>query len=93
LGRLEARFKLYLFVRAISKWAMVDVFVVGIWVAFLAGKAADHFDAQIEPGFYFFVAYCLISLVALQLLHLPARLVPAEGSGLHSKVFAAKTLE
>jgi paraquat-inducible protein A len=96
LGRPEARFKLFLFVRSISKWAMVDVFVVGIWVAFLAGKAADHFDAMIEPGFYYFVAYCVISLVALQLLQMPVRMVPATGSpatgsGLHSKVL--KTLE
>jgi uncharacterized paraquat-inducible protein A len=68
LGRLEARFKLFLFVRSISKWAMVDVFVVAIYVAYLAGKAADNFDATVERGFYFFAAYCLLSLAALQFL-------------------------
>ena len=68
LKKADARYNLFLFVRSISKWAMVDVFVVGIWVAYLAGKAADNFDATIERGFYFFAAYCLTSLAALQLL-------------------------
>ncbi len=68
LKTTESRSKLFLFVRSISKWAMVDVFVVAIWVAFLAGKAADNFDATIERGFYFFVAYCLLSLAAMQVL-------------------------
>ncbi len=68
LKSVKARFNLFLFVRSISKWAMVDVFVVGIYVAYLAGKAADNFDATIERGFYFFVAYCLLSLAALQIL-------------------------
>ncbi len=68
LKSVKARFNLFLFVRSISKWAMVDVFVVGIYVAYLAGKATDNFDASLERGFYFFVGYCLISLAALQLL-------------------------
>ncbi len=68
LKKTESRSRLFLFVRSISKWAMVDVFVVAIWVASLAGKAADNFDASVERGFYFFVAYCLTSLVAMQLL-------------------------
>ena len=69
----ETRLKLFLFVRSIGKWAMVDVFTVGVYVAFLAGKAADNFDASIEIGFYYFVAYCLLSLTALQLLWIPQR--------------------
>jgi uncharacterized paraquat-inducible protein A len=64
----KARLNLFLFVRSISKWAMVDVFVVAIYVAYLAGKAADNFDATVERGFYFFAAYCLLSLAALQFL-------------------------
>jgi uncharacterized paraquat-inducible protein A len=71
LGREGARRALFLFVRSISKWAMVDVFAVGIWVAYLAAKAADNFDASIERGFYFFAAYCVISLAALQVLWIP----------------------
>ena len=69
----ETRLKLFLFVRSIGKWAMVDVFTVGVYVAFLAGKAADNFDASIEIGFYYFVTYCLLSLTALQLLWIPQR--------------------
>ena len=68
LKKTESRYNLFLFVRSISKWAMVDVFVVAIWVAYLAGKATDNFDASVERGFYFFVAYCLVSLAALQLV-------------------------
>ena len=69
-----ARYRLYLFVRSISKWAMADVFVVGIFIAFLAAKATDNLDAIIGSGFYYFVGYCLLSNVAFQFLHVP----PAE---------------
>lgn len=64
------RHTIFRFVKNISKWAMADVFVVGIFVAFLAAKATKNMDASIEPGFYFFTAYCLFSLLALQMLRL-----------------------
>jgi uncharacterized paraquat-inducible protein A len=63
------RYRLYLFVRSISKWAMADVFAVGVFIAFMASKAIDNLDAVIGTGFYYFVAYCLISNVAFQFLH------------------------
>jgi paraquat-inducible protein A len=65
------RYRLYLFVRSISKWAMADVFAVGVFIAFMASKAIDNLDAIIGTGFYYFVAYCLISNVAFQFLDVP----------------------
>lgn len=62
------RERLNAFVRAISKWAMADVFAVGVYVAFLAGKASENLDAELGSGFYWFVAYCLVSLLALQFM-------------------------
>ena len=56
------------FARAISKWAMNDVFIVAVYVAFLSAKATDNLDAKVEPGFYWFAAYCLLSLLSLQFL-------------------------
>jgi uncharacterized paraquat-inducible protein A len=50
---------------------MADVFAVGVYVAFLASKAAENFDAEIRIGFYYFVAYCLVSLLALQFMSVP----------------------
>ena len=58
------------FARGISKWAMNDVFVVAVYVAFLSAKATDNLDAQTEPGFYWFTAYVLLSLLSLQFLKL-----------------------
>ncbi len=55
-------------INLISKWSMADVFVVGIFVAFLSAQATGHFQAALHSGFYFFVAYCLSSLLALQLI-------------------------
>ncbi len=72
----------------IGKWSMADVFVVGIFLAFLATKDQVQertFDvsamgAQIKvqmglnitstlgTGFYFFLAYCLFSVLWVQLL-------------------------
>jgi paraquat-inducible protein A len=66
-----AKYRLYLFVRSISKWAMADVFAVGVFIAFLASKATDNLDAVIGTGFYYFVGYCLVSNVACQFLSVP----------------------
>ena len=63
------KYRLYLFVRSVSKWAMADVFAVGIFIAFMAGNAIDNLDAKLHPGFYYFIAYCLISNLSFQFLH------------------------
>lgn len=68
--RQAARYRVFRFVRSISKWSMADVFVVGVYVAYLSAKATDNMDAEIGIGFYYFAAYCLISLVALQFMHI-----------------------
>jgi paraquat-inducible protein A len=72
------RYRAFAFVRSISKWAMADVFAMGIFVAYLAGKAAENLDAQIRVGFYYFVAYCVVSLLALQVMSVPR---PPQGDG------------
>lgn len=51
------------FVNAISKWAMADVFVIGIFVAFLGANAMENTKATILPGFYYFSGYVLLSAV------------------------------
>ena len=66
-----ARYRLYLFTRSMSKWAMADVFAVGVFIAFLASNAIDNLDAQLHSGYYYFVFYCLVSNVAFQFLHVP----------------------
>jgi uncharacterized paraquat-inducible protein A len=70
------RRRLYLTVRSLSKWSMADVFVVGVFIAFLAANAMDNLDAVLGRGFYYFVSYCLISNLAFQLLEVPAALSP-----------------
>ncbi|MEO1575889.1 MAG: paraquat-inducible protein A [Pseudomonadota bacterium] len=62
---------------AISKWSMADVFVIALFVTFLAARATQNsgelvrFDADFGTGFYFFGLYCLLSILASTLL--PAR--------------------
>ena len=59
---------------AISKWSMADVFVVASIVALLAANASGDtndmltFDARFGSGFYYFVAYCLLSVASAQLM-------------------------
>ena len=65
----QTKYRIYLFTRSISKWAMADVFAVSVFIAFMAGNALDNLDAKLHPGYYFFVAYCLLSNVAFQFLH------------------------
>lgn len=59
---------------ALSKWSMADVFVIALLVAFMAGRASGHagellqMHAELGPGFYYFLAYCLFSIAAGALL-------------------------
>jgi len=68
-----ARLKLHRFIDTISKWSMADVFLVGVYVAFLSAKATDNLDATIHRGFYYFAAYCLVSITSLHFMKLERR--------------------
>jgi hypothetical protein len=62
---------------ALSKWSMADVFVMAMLIAYMAGRAGEQGDgmlvmqARLEPGFYYFLAYCLFSVLAGLLLQRP----------------------
>ena len=56
------------FVSAISKWAMADVFAISIFVAFLGAGAMQNTQATVEPGFYYFSGYVLLSGVIAMLM-------------------------
>lgn len=68
---VAAKRRLHAIVTSVSKWAMADVFVVAIFVAYLAANATSNLHATAERGFYFFAAYCLISNLSFQLLEKP----------------------
>ena len=67
------------FVETIAKWSMADVFVVALFIAFLAARASVTptqgpgavpaliaFSAHFGAGFYWFAAYCVFSLASQQ---------------------------
>ncbi len=62
------------FEKAIGKWSMADVFVIAIMVAYLAAVANKDMEelvsleANFAAGFYYFLGYCLLSILASQLL-------------------------
>jgi len=60
-------------VLVIGKWSMADVFVVGIFISFLAGQASPNMQASLHSGFYWFLAYCVLSLLAAQLIKFKKR--------------------
>ncbi len=64
----DPKMKWYRFVNTISKWAMADVFAISIFVAFLSAGAMQNTSASLEPGFYYFSAYVLLSAVISMLL-------------------------
>ena len=49
------------FVNAISKWAMADVFAISIFIAFLGANAMQNTQAILQPGFYYFTGYVILS--------------------------------
>jgi len=68
LKKIKGRQLLHKFVTIISKWSMADVFVVGVFLAFLATKSDDAINARLHDGFYYFLAYCIISIFVSQLI-------------------------
>jgi hypothetical protein len=76
----DARRRTLRFVETVAKWSMADVFVVALFITYLAARASTAptqvpeaapaliaFTAQPGPGFYWFAAYCLFSLASQQL--------------------------
>ena len=71
----------------LSKWSMADVFAMGVLIAFLAANAATvenagfspivQFDATLHSGFYWFLAYCLVSNLTGQLAEKKREPTPA----------------
>jgi Paraquat-inducible protein A len=68
------------FVETIAKWSMADVFVVALFIAFLAAGASATpsqgpgatpaliaFSAHFGAGFYWFAAYCVVSVASQQI--------------------------
>ena len=82
----ERRRRMLATVEAIAKWSMADVFVVALFITYLAAMASQSapsagpplvaFTAEFGAGFYWFAAYCLLSLASQQLTYrmLAARL-------------------
>jgi uncharacterized paraquat-inducible protein A len=52
----------------VSKWSMADVFVVAILVAFFTAKATAELQSSLHDGFYWFTAYCILSIISGQCL-------------------------
>ncbi len=88
--------RLLLINAALGKWSMADVFVMAMLVAFLAGRASEEMGggllvmrAQLEIGFWYFLAYCLFAIAAGIVLNrgardsaTPSRLTPDQASRL-----------
>lgn len=66
----------------LSKWSMADVFVIAIFIAYLAGNGIQEsrglvqFNATLGIGFWYFLGYCLLSILGTQVL----------SAGLQSKI-------
>ena len=68
IKKLRNHSRLHKFIALISKWSMADVFVVGVFIAFLSSQSNEALEAKLGTGFYWFLAYCLISIAASQVM-------------------------
>ena len=68
--RLHLKSRLHKLVSLIGKWSMADVFVVGVMIAFLATSSDDNIHAALHEGFYYFLAYCVISILSYQVMRI-----------------------
>ena len=59
---------------ASGKWSMADVFVIAIFIAYLAAGGIRgsgglvEFESSLGTGFWYFLGYCLVSVLGTQLL-------------------------
>ena len=80
MSSVSSRERTLRFVETIAKWSMADVFVVALFITYLAAQASATptsgpeaapaliaFTAHFGPGFYWFTAYCLFSLASQQI--------------------------
>jgi uncharacterized paraquat-inducible protein A len=57
-----------------SKWSMADVYAIALLISFLAIKSTEGRSSLVEnqinfeTGFYYFIGYCLLSILASQLM-------------------------
>ena len=71
--------KLGLVICALSKWSMVDVFVIALIVTYLAGNAHGKsgellvMNTQFGEGFWYFSAYCIFAIIASNLIKTPEK--------------------
>ena len=71
-ARAARRERMLGFINFIGKWSMADVYAVSIYTAYLSAKNSVgigqpiHFETEYGPGFYWFSAYCIVSLAAQQ---------------------------
>lgn len=91
--RPELQSKIFRFVKAIGKWSMADVFVVGVFIAYLSTRDQLSVNTQnvslmgmklpikimavmsssLGAGFFLFLSYCIVSLIALQIMKIPEK--------------------
>jgi paraquat-inducible protein A len=74
-GSLSRQLKISNFLHSISKWSMADVFVAAILLSDFAVKSNKNTEADLFLGFYYFLSYCLLSMVVTTLLHKKFRTV------------------
>lgn len=58
------------FVSFIGKFAMADVFVVGIFISFLYTQRNQFLKADINNGYYFFASYVILSVLSTALFRI-----------------------
>jgi uncharacterized paraquat-inducible protein A len=69
----KQRMKAYHFVALIGKWSMADVFVVATFLAYLGTSSDEGISSEVMEGLYYFTAYCIISLLAIQVIKIETK--------------------
>ena len=52
------------FFKILGKWSMADVFVVALFLVYLSANKGEMSRAEVMVGFYFFLGYVILSMIA-----------------------------
>ncbi|CAF2131881.1 unnamed protein product [Rotaria magnacalcarata] len=63
---------IYTIIRDWGKWNMADVFTISVFLAFLSSAFIKDIEAKLLAGFYCFLVYCIVSVVAARVMWSPS---------------------
>ncbi|CAF3362880.1 unnamed protein product [Rotaria socialis] len=72
MHKSKYNYLIYTIIRDWEKWNMADVFTMSVFLAFLSSAFIKDIEAKLLAGFYCFLVYCIVSVIAVRVMWSPS---------------------